>query len=76
MGQKIEKYIGNNLFLKIEEIQKTKCAILKARKYSMSKLTIALSDYVCILWVSIVIFLIIKYYNCYTLISNNVFFIF
>jgi hypothetical protein len=53
--KKINKY--SELFTTIEPIQK-KFFLLQARKYSVSKLAIGLSDYVVILWAGIIIFAI------------------
>ncbi|MEC0400789.1 RipA family octameric membrane protein [Bacillus subtilis] len=49
----------SELFTKIEPIQK-KFILLQARKYSVSKLAIGLSDYVVILWAGIIISAIFK----------------
>ncbi|WLD94624.1 hypothetical protein [Alkalihalobacillus sp. AL-G] len=51
--KELSKY--SKLFTEIEPVQ-NKFPLLQARKYSVSKLAIGLSDYVVILWAGIIIF--------------------
>jgi len=52
-----EKAIGEPLFSRTEDLQ-NKGPWLSARRYSVSKLAILLSDYTCFAWLSITIFLV------------------
>lgn len=54
--EKTEVHITGLLFKCPEEEDKTKFFLYRARKYSVSKLTIALSDYVLFLWSCLVIY--------------------
>ena len=54
---KVERYeidVTGRLFAHEEDIQTNKGCWLQARKYSVSKISIALSDYVFVLWLSVV----------------------
>ena len=55
--QREEDSIGGALFSKIEPL-KGDGFWLSARRYSVSKLAIILSDYVCLIWVSIIAWLL------------------
>lgn len=65
---KLEDDLVGSLFKDVEEVQK-KFFLLRAQKYSVSKLAIALSDYVLIIWVGITLSLVCKYLKCF----NSVF---
>jgi hypothetical protein len=55
--RKVERYeicVTGKLFAQEEDIQTNKGCWLQARKYSVSKISIALSDYVFVLWLSVV----------------------
>lgn len=52
-----QKAIGEPLFSKIEPIQK-KGPWLSARRYSVSKLVVLLSDFVCLVWLGVLGFLV------------------
>lgn len=66
---KLSKY--HELFTTIEPIEKHKFFILRARKFSVSKLTIGLSDFVVLLWVGIIINSILNEYKVVLLRSNG-----
>lgn len=54
---KVERYevdVTGKLFAQEEEIQTNKGCWLQARRYSVSKISIALSDYVFVLWLFVV----------------------
>ena len=56
--QREEASIGGELFSIIEPLKRDRFW-LSARRYSVSKLAILLSDYVCLIWISIVVWLLI-----------------
>ncbi len=55
--KKVERFevLSTGTMFAVEEVQQPKGFWLSGRKYSVSKLAIALSDYVFLLWLSIVI---------------------
>jgi len=59
----LENDVTGELFKAIEGVQIHKTCIFRARRYSVSKLAIGLSDYVTFLWLSTIIFLIAKLFN-------------
>jgi hypothetical protein len=66
----LEDNLVGNLFKNVEGVQK-KFILLRARKYSVSKLAIALSDYVLIIWVGITLTLVFKYLKWFKTISSE-----
>ncbi len=64
LGKKVERAEGpvvGRLFARWEPVQR-KFWLFRARKYSVSKLAIGLSDYVFVLWVSLVVAEFLKRY--------------
>jgi Flp pilus assembly protein TadB len=57
----LEKELSSNLFSVVEPLQKKKPKIYMARKYSVSKLVIALSDFILIIWLIIFLFSTLRY---------------
>lgn len=69
---KVERYelpVTGLLFAE-EEAAKNKGPWLSGRKYSVSKLAIALSDFVFILWVAVVIGEMVRFYSSDSVTSN------
>lgn len=58
---KLENELSSKLFSEIEKLQEKKPKRYMARKYSVSKLVIALSDFVFIIWLIIFIFSTLTY---------------
>ncbi len=67
---KLEDSLVGKLFKDVEGVQK-KFILLRAQKYSVSKLAIALSDYVLIIWLGIMLALIFKHLNWFKIISSE-----
>lgn len=66
--EKLSKY--HELFTTIEPVQ-SKFPILQARKFSVSKLTIGLSDYVVLLWVGIILNSLLNKFDLVLIKSNG-----
>ena len=62
VGERFEPGVTGKLFSEEEPIQEQKGCWLRARKFSVSKLAIALSDYVFLLWLSLVVTEIVRKY--------------
>lgn len=60
--ERFEPGVTGKLFSEEEPIQEQKGCWLRARKFSVSKLAIALSDYVFLLWLSLVVTEIVRKY--------------
>lgn len=67
---KLEDNLVGNLFKDVEGVQK-KFILLRAQKYSVSKLAISLSDYVLIIWVGITLTLAFKNFKWFKAIPSE-----
>jgi hypothetical protein len=59
----MEKNITGTLFNIRREKKENKCYWLRARAFSVSKITIALSDFTVIIWLSLMIYELMKFYS-------------
>lgn len=64
--ERIEPSVTGAMFSQPEEVQSQKNFWLRSRRYSVSKLAIALSDYTILLWFAIIVWEIIRLFGSWT----------
>ena len=67
--ERIEPSVTGAMFAEPEEVQKHKNFWLRGRRFSVSKLAIALSDYTIILWLAVIVWELIRLFGAPSLVA-------